>query len=127
MKGSAEVGLVYGSSKKSEGIQGYCDSNYATDLDKQRSLIGYAFIVGGKLISWKSNLQHIVALSTTKAEYVALAKAVKKALRLKGITTKLEFKEHEVKVYRDSQSAIHLSKNNIYLKKQSTSMCVCTL
>ena len=47
MKRSVEVVLVYGSSKKSEGIQGYCDSNYAVDLDKRRLLTGYAFTVVG--------------------------------------------------------------------------------
>ena len=48
-------------------IIGYCDANFATDLDKRRSLTGYCFTLGGNLISWKSSLQHIVALSTIEA------------------------------------------------------------
>ena len=36
---------------------------------------------------------------------------------MKGITTELGFKEHVVKVYCDSQSATHLSKNNMYHKR----------
>lgn len=61
-------------------IVGYYDSNYTTDLDKRRSLTGYAFTIGGNVVSWKCNLQHIVALSTIEVEYMSLAKAVKEAL-----------------------------------------------
>ncbi|XP_061357835.1 secreted RxLR effector protein 161-like [Gastrolobium bilobum] len=66
-------------------IIGYCDSDYAADLDKRRSLTGFVFTMGGNVVSWKCNLQHIVALSTTEAEYVALTEAVKEAIWLKGI------------------------------------------
>ena len=40
-------------------------------------------------MSWKSSLQSVVALSTTEAEYIALTKAVKKALWLKGLVSRL--------------------------------------
>ena len=28
-------------------IKGFCDADYAADLDKRRSLTGYAFTIGG--------------------------------------------------------------------------------
>ena len=55
-----------------------------------------------------------MALSTTEAEYIALAEAVKEALWLKGILEELGFKQEQVVVHCDSQSAIHLSKNIVF-------------
>jgi hypothetical protein len=59
------------------GLVGYVDSDYATDLDKRRSLIGYVFTVGGCAVSWKATLQDVPAQSTTKAEYMAINEACK--------------------------------------------------
>ncbi|GJT67640.1 retrotransposon protein, putative, ty1-copia subclass [Tanacetum coccineum] len=59
---------------------GFVDSDYAKDPDKRRSIIGCAFLVHGCVVSWKAMLQHVVALSTTKAEYMALTEAVKEAI-----------------------------------------------
>ena len=77
------------SNNEDMSICGFCDSDYAADLDKRRSISGYCFTFGGNLISWKSSLQHIVALSTTEAGYIALTEAIKEALWLKGIVSEL--------------------------------------
>ena len=83
IKGSLSVGLVYESRKEGGSYMSvYFDSDYAADLDKRRSITGYAFTVGGNLVSWKSNLQHIVALCTTEAKYMALIEAIKEAIWL---------------------------------------------
>ena len=90
---------------------GYCDSDFSGDLDKRRSLSGYIFTIGGNTISWKSSLQHVVALSSTEAEYISLIEVVKEALWLRGILSELSFVQRLIAVYCDSQSAIHLTKN----------------
>lgn len=92
-------------------VEGFCDADYASDLDRRRSVTGYVFQVGGNTISWRSGLQHIVALSTTESEYMALTEAVKEAIWLKGFCGDLGFQQENVKVFCDSQSAIHLAKN----------------
>ena len=57
LKGTVEVGLIYKSEGAEENcIQGYCDSDYAVDLNRRRSLTGYIFTIGGNVVSWKSNL-----------------------------------------------------------------------
>ena len=60
-------------------VIGYVDSDYTGDLDKRRSTTGYLFMLGGCSISWKSNFQSIVTLSTIETEYVALREALKGA------------------------------------------------
>ncbi|CAL9235463.1 unnamed protein product [Arabidopsis halleri] len=105
--------LIYKKQDSSE-IKGYCDSDYAADLDKRRSVTGYVFTAGGNVISWKSGLQKVVALSTTEAEYMALTEAIKEGVWLKGLAEELGFKQDYVEVMSDSQSAISLSKNSVH-------------
>lgn len=95
-------------------VVGYCDSDYAADLDKRRSLSGYVFTVGGNVVSWKSRLQHVVALSTIEAEYIFLTEAVKEALWIKGFGGEMRFEQKCATIFCDSQSAIHLSKNAMF-------------
>ena len=37
-------------------VVGYCDSDYAGDLDKRRSTTGYVFTLARAPVSWKSTL-----------------------------------------------------------------------
>jgi len=55
---------------------GYCDADWAGDLDNRKSTSGYVFKVSKGAITWSSKKQPCVALSTDEAEYVALASAV---------------------------------------------------
>jgi hypothetical protein len=57
-------------------------------------------------VSWKARLQDTVALSTTKAEYMAIAEVTKEALWLKGIYLELCGIKSCITIYCDSQSAI---------------------
>ncbi|GJZ38671.1 hypothetical protein Tco_0585234 [Tanacetum coccineum] len=87
-EGTANVGLVYGRDQgKHMDVGGFVYADYAKDPDKDRSIIGYVFMVHGCVLSWKATLQHVVALSTTEAEYMALteAEAVKEIIWLKGL------------------------------------------
>ena len=52
----------------------------------------------------------MVALSTTKAEYMAMIEAGMEAIWLKGITEELAMYRGKVVVYCDNQSAIHFMK-----------------
>ncbi|KAL0292258.1 UNVERIFIED_CONTAM: Secreted RxLR effector protein [Sesamum calycinum] len=67
-------------------LVGYVDSNYANDRDNRRSTTSYVFTLCGACISWKSQLQNIVALSTTEAEYITITEAFKEALWLEGFS-----------------------------------------
>ena len=53
------------------------DADSAGNVDIRRSIIGYVYTLGGTAMSWGSQLQKIVALSTTEAKYVAITEASK--------------------------------------------------
>ncbi|KAF3670404.1 hypothetical protein FXO38_07101 [Capsicum annuum] len=72
--------MMVRSSIFSYGVIGYVDFDFARDLGKKRSLIGYVFTIGGCAISWKATLQTIVALSTNETEYMAITEACKEAI-----------------------------------------------
>ncbi|KAG8492333.1 hypothetical protein CXB51_009816 [Gossypium anomalum] len=112
---TVDVGLLFKQDNTlGKGVIGYVDSDYAGDLDKRRSTTGYVFTLAGGPISWKSTLQSTVALSTTEAEYMAVTEAVKEAIWLQGMAKTLGLVQEHINVYCDSQSAIHLAKNQVY-------------
>ena len=113
IRGSLEMKLCY--RKGSDFVlKGYCDSDYAADRDKRRSISGVVFTLGGNTISWRSRLQKVVTLSTTEAEYLAMNDAGKETLWLKGLLMDFGYEQRCVEIFCDSQSAIALSKNNVY-------------
>ncbi|KAG8472156.1 hypothetical protein CXB51_036420 [Gossypium anomalum] len=97
-----------------DGVIGYVDADFAGDLDRRRSLTGYVFTIGGCAISWKATLQTTVALSTTEAEYMAITEACKEAIWLKGLFSELNEDLQISTVFCDSQSAIFLTKDQMF-------------
>lgn len=114
LRGSADLNLIYSKSDANLRVQGYTDSDFAGDLDRQRSTSGYVFTVGGNTVSWRSSIQPVVALSTTEAEYIALSEAIKEAIWIKGLLYEMGFEQQKVSVWCDSQSAVSLSKNKVF-------------
>ncbi|KAE8690124.1 hypothetical protein F3Y22_tig00110926pilonHSYRG00104 [Hibiscus syriacus] len=110
-----DVGLIFQQDRQDgQCVVGYCDSDYAGDLDKRRSTTGYVFTFAKAPVSWKSTLQSTVALSTTEAEYMAVTEAMKEAIWFQGLLGELGMEQKHIKVHCDSQSAIHLAKNQGY-------------
>ena len=99
-------------------LQGYVDADYAGDLDQRRSMTGYMFTVAKCLISWKSELQDTITLSTTEVEYMGAVEASKEVLWLRGLVEIFNIIQDSVRVHCDSQSAIHLTKNHRYHKRR---------
>ena len=63
-------------------LQDYVNADFASDIDSRKSTTGFVFTLGGTAISWVSNLQKIVTLSTTEAEYVAATEIGKEMIWL---------------------------------------------
>ena len=93
-------------------LSAYCDADFA-NAESRRSVTGYVtLLVGNSPISWRSQMQSLVTLSSTEAEYVALAACVQEVKYLRTLLRELGF-EHTapVTVYEDNQSCIKLVKN----------------
>ena len=65
LRGSSNTCLCFtGASLK---LHGYVDADFSGDIDSRKSTTKFVFTLGGTTISWASNLQKIVTLSTTEA------------------------------------------------------------
>lgn len=60
-------------------IESYSDSDWTKDNESRKFASGYIFMLNKRPISWYSKKQVIVALSSIKAEYIALILAAKEA------------------------------------------------
>lgn len=89
-------GLTYTSSSASSLssqllLLGWCDADWAGDIDSRRSTSGYLFQLNGASISWQSKKQPVVAMSSTEAEYISAATATKELLWLQTLLAELDF------------------------------------
>ncbi|KAJ0677720.1 putative RNA-directed DNA polymerase [Helianthus annuus] len=91
------------------------DSSHGTDKEDGRSTTGMAFYFSGNLITWSSQKQKTVALSSCEAEFMAATSAACQALWLRSLISDLTGKEAEkVLLMVDNESAIALMKNPVF-------------
>jgi hypothetical protein len=109
--GTSSYGLSYSGQELIP--KGYCDADFAGDLDTRRSTTGYVFLLNGGAISWASRRQPTVAASTTEAEYMAAAHAAKESLWLRKLFSELCISNTSVPIYGDNQSALRLVKHPV--------------
>ena len=72
------------------------------------------FSLFGGAIKWMSKKQAIVALSTTKFEYMVATHASEEVVWLQRLCLEIGFKQQDVRIDCDNQSAIFLAKNPSY-------------
>ena len=117
LKGTLEFGIWYQREGKSE-LLGYTDSNYAGDVDDNRSTLGYVFLMSGGAVAWSSRKQPIVTLSTIEVEYVAGATCVCQAIWMKRILKEIGHEQDEEMIlFYENTSTIKLSKNTVMHRK----------
>ncbi|MBE3102865.1 MAG: hypothetical protein IMZ40_01355 [Bacilli bacterium] len=73
--GSVRLGCRYGRSTGAPRLVGYSDSDLGGDVDSRKSTSGTLFFLGSSPVTWQSQKQKIVALSSCESEYVAAATA----------------------------------------------------
>lgn len=71
VKGTLNLGCVYEKNQKNGDLVGYSDSDLAGDIDDRKSTTGVIFFLGKSPITWVSQKQRVVALSSCEAEYIA--------------------------------------------------------
>jgi hypothetical protein len=116
LQGTSNMGITFSGSAGME-LRGYCDSDYANDLDCRRSVTGYVTYLAGAPVSWGATLQRSVALSTTEAEYMALSDACKEVIWMRGLLAELGYPQGTTTVFEDNHGAIALSENDVHHKR----------
>lgn len=117
LKGTVNLGLQYKEGENSE-VTGYSDADWAREMDNRRSTTGNVFIMSGGPISWLSQRQSIVALSTAEAEYVALSSACQEAVWLQRLLTDIHGDVGKpITIKEDNQGAIAIAKNPVGHKR----------
>lgn len=111
LAGTSSMGIMFGT--RNAVLVGYCDADYAGDVDTRRSTTGYVFLLHGGAISWSSRLQATVAVSTVEAEYMSAAAAVKEALWLRLLLAEMHMSVRPVHIHCDNQGALKLLKHPI--------------
>ena len=111
LKKTKDICLQY-SRDADQRLTGYSDTSWAADPNDPRSVSGYIFLLQGGAVSWNSKRQKTTALSSTKAEYLALTTASQEAIWLKNFTTELEMQpQRPCLIYTDNKGSIDLCKN----------------
>jgi len=117
LKGTMTTGIRY---EKQDSIElySYTDFDYAGDRQDRKSTTGFAFFINNQIISWCSQKQDIVSLSSTEAEYIALAAGAKECMWLRKFLGELGVEqETPTKIFVDNTSAIRLAENPEFHKR----------
>ena len=116
IKGTVHLSLQY--QAKGGKLVGYSDSDWANNLDDRHSTTGNVFMMSGGAISWISQKQATVALSTAEAEYIALGSATQEAIWLRRLLNDLHISQTKPTTIReDNQGAIAMAKYPIGHKR----------
>lgn len=106
------LGITYGETDSEELLIGYTDADYARDVVTRRSTTGYVFKIGNGAVTWRSQRQPTVALSTTEAEFMAICDGAKESIWLRQLLRDIGFEQTDaVKLLVDNLSAIRLVQN----------------
>ncbi|UYV70738.1 hypothetical protein LAZ67_8000410, partial [Cordylochernes scorpioides] len=85
LKATKNIGICFGGSSCTTSLIGFSDADFAGDLDTRKSTTRYVFMLNNGPISWCSQKQNCVSLSTTESEYIAASKATKEAIWLRQL------------------------------------------
>nr|GFA86539.1 ribonuclease H-like domain, reverse transcriptase, RNA-dependent DNA polymerase [Tanacetum cinerariifolium] len=117
VKGTKDYGITF---KHNEGnkIHEYSDSSYGVNTQKGKGTTGIIFYYGESPISWSTQKQATVALSSCESEFIAATATAIQALWSKRLLSKLTHsEEYKVTIRVDNKSAITLMKNPVFHRR----------
>ena len=116
LKGTTACGLTFKHLTSTPSrLIGYSDSSHNTDPDDGRSTTGHIFYLGESPITWCSQKQETVALSSCEAEFMAGTEAARQAIWLSELLEEINGSASErVTIRIDNQSAIALTRNPVF-------------
>ncbi|XP_074322759.1 secreted RxLR effector protein 161-like [Apium graveolens] len=115
VKGTLNYGLVYARGRGDYMLSGFSDSDLAGDIVDRKSTGGMAFYLDESLITWVSQKQRCVALSSCETEFMAATAAACQGIWLHSLLSQImNIKAGPVVLYIDNRSAIDLAKNPVF-------------
>lgn len=115
VRGTLEYGLVYNEGKGDYLLSGFSDSDLAGNFEDRKSTGGMAFYLNESLITWVSQKQRCVALSSCEAEFMAATAAACQGIWLHKVLSQVAgIQPGPVVLYIDNRSAIDLTKNPVF-------------
>ena len=104
-------------------LQAFADANNASVAADRRSVSGELVMCGGACVLWFSRTRKCVTLSTTEAEYVALAYVMKEVLFLRQVWRFMlpAVGMPCILVFEDNEGAVQLAQNPVTNSNSSTS------
>lgn len=115
VKGTIDYGLVYSKENGNNVLTGYSDSDLGGFIGDRRSTAGMVFYLNESLITWVSQKQRCVALSSCEAEFMAATAAACQAVWLRKLLNQVTDEYIDpVVIYIDNKSAIDLAKNPVF-------------
>ncbi|GKD80501.1 retrovirus-related pol polyprotein from transposon TNT 1-94 [Tanacetum coccineum] len=112
LKGTINMGLGYPKHFDFE-LTAFSDADHAGCLDTRKSTSGGIQFLSDKLVKWMSKKQDCIAISTAKAEYVALSASCAQVMWMRTHLKDYGFNYNKIPLYCDSQSAIAISCNPV--------------
>ncbi|XP_024965757.1 uncharacterized protein LOC112505954 [Cynara cardunculus var. scolymus] len=114
IKGTKDYGITYGHEGGNK-IQGYIDNSYGVNTHEGKGTTGIIFYFGNSPISWSTQKQGTITLSSCELEFIATTTVATQALWLKRLLSKItDTKEEKITIYVDNKSAIALMKNPVF-------------
>ena len=114
IKSTIDLDIFYWKGCKDELVV-YMNIDYAGDIDERKSTSGNVFMSSGRVVTWASKKQSVVALSTTEAEYVVAASRGFQCIWMQHILKQIKGIQFDcVTMICDISSTIMLSKNPVF-------------
>ena len=118
LKGTAQSGITFKSSLSTNLGPNFADADWAGNPNDRRSTTGFIFFLHSGPISWRSQRQSTVALSSTEAEYMAISDASREAIWLRSLLKDLKFPQQSATtIFEDNQGCIALAENPVHHKR----------
>ncbi|CAB0019509.1 unnamed protein product, partial [Nesidiocoris tenuis] len=117
LRGTANYGLTYKRGQDSMRLIGYSDADHGGDGETGRSTSGVLCLYSGGAVSWLSQRQASVAISTTEAEIVAASEGAKELVWLKRLLESMVGRIETPQLEIDNEAALKLAKNPEYHRR----------
>jgi len=123
LAGTKDYTIVF-DGNTNEGLIVHSDSDWAADINNHCSITGYFFKLAGSSVSWLSQAQKTVALSSTEAEYIAISDCCWQAMWITNLFGEIGFPISLITICGDNQGSLFIGSNPVQ-EKQTKHIDIC--